>query len=85
MAGPGAVTGEHAGVPAVWLLTPLHLHCGPRKRREVQALETERVWTHQVPLESRSHMQNEVRSRTRQPQFPASQAKPGIQTLPTKS
>lgn len=51
----------------------------------MQALETERVWTHQVPLESRSHMQNEVRSRTRQPQFPASQAKPGIQTLPTKS
>ena len=27
-AGPGAVAGGHAGVPAMRLLAPLHLHCG---------------------------------------------------------
>ena len=28
VAGPGAVAGGHAGVPAMRLLAPLHLHCG---------------------------------------------------------
>lgn len=33
VAGPGAVAGGRTGVPAMWLLTSLHLHCGQRRKR----------------------------------------------------
>lgn len=75
VARPGAMAGGHAGVPAMRLLAPLHLHCGQQKKREVQASGTEGVNSPR-PLEAALPSADEVRKAgPEDPEFPLSQVR----------